>query len=85
MKDPLPYVEATAATLVALWLVAGLLAHPAAFGAVALVVLLPLALVALPLLGVHAFGDRTVSVRRLPSVDVPDGSLRPGRGFPSDD
>lgn len=60
----LPYVEAAVAALVALWLAAGLLAHPAALGALALLALLPLALVVLPLLVSRGFAGRSVTVRR---------------------
>ena len=63
MKNPLPYVEAALVALVALWLVAGLLAHPVAFGALALLALLPLALVVLPLLVTRGFAERTATVR----------------------
>lgn len=85
--NPLAYVEAAGATLVALWLAAGLLANPLLFGAVALLVLLPLALVVLPLLGVRAFGDRSVTVRRPPCVRrvAESVSYPPARDAPSDD
>lgn len=83
----LQYVETAIAALVVAWVVAGLLAHPLLLGVVALFALLPLTLVALPALGVHALGDRSVTVRRLPPVRTADESVPPRsrRGFPSDD
>lgn len=80
-------LETAVAALVVAWLATGLLAHPAVFGVVALFALVPLALVALPMLGVHALGERSVTVRRLPPVETVDECVPPGsrRGFPSDD
>ena len=78
----LRYVEAAVAALAALWLATGLLAHPAVFGAVALFVLLPLALVVLPLLVSLAFAERSATVRwsahpvRLRGEEIADGSVR---------
>jgi len=59
----LRYLEAAVAALAALWLAAGLLAHPAAFGALALLALLPLALVVVPVLVSLAFAERSATVR----------------------
>ena len=59
----LRYVEAAVAALAVLWLAAGLLAHPAAFGALALLALLPLALVVLPLVVSLGFAERSIAVR----------------------
>ncbi|MEF8840785.1 MAG: hypothetical protein V5A62_04060 [Haloarculaceae archaeon] len=78
----LRYVGAAVATLVVLWLAAGLLAHPAAFGAVALLALLPLALVVLPLLVSLDFAERSMTVRRtghpnrLPGDETAEGTVR---------
>jgi membrane protein implicated in regulation of membrane protease activity len=91
--NALAYAEAAVAALVALWLAAGLLANPLVLGAVALLVLLPLALVVLPALAVRAFGDRSMGVRPLPdrfadrALQRTDESAqpRPERGVPSDD
>ena len=85
--NPLAHLETVAAALVALWLAAGLLANPLLFGAVALLVLLPLALIVVPALVVRTLGDRSVTVRRLPPVRGADGSVppRPRRGAPTDD
>ena len=58
----LRYVEAAVAALAVLWLAAGLLAHPVAFGALALLALVPLALVVLPLLVSLGFLERSVTV-----------------------
>jgi len=91
--NALAYAEAAVAALVALWLAAGLLANPLVLGSVALLVSLPLALVALPALAVRAFGDRSMGVRSLPdrttdrAVGSTDGYVPPRseRGVPSDD
>ena len=77
--NPLASLEAAVAALVALWLAAGLLANPLLFGAVALLALVPLGLVVLPALGVHALGERSVSVRLLPPVR---SAVEPGRTDP---
>jgi len=69
----LRYLEAAVAALAALWLAAGLLAHPAAFGVLALLALLPLALVVLPLLVSLGFAERSTTVRW-------SGRPRPFRG-----
>lgn len=84
--NALAYVEAALAALVAVWLAAGLLANPLVFGAVALLALVPLALVVLPALAVRVLGDRSVTVRRLAPLRRTDESTppRPGRGAPSD-
>jgi len=80
--NELRYIEAAVATLVVLWLAAGLLAHPAAFGAVALLALLPLALVVLPLLVSLGFAGRSMTVRRtgrprrLRGDETADGTVR---------
>jgi hypothetical protein len=80
-------LEAAVATLVALWLAAGLLANPLLFGAVALLAFVPLGLVVLPALGVHALGERSVSVRPLPPVRsaAESGPADPRGAVPTDD
>jgi fatty acid desaturase len=80
-------LEAAVAALVALWLAAGLLANPLLLGAVALLALVPLGLVVLPALGVHALGERSVSVRLLPPVRsaVEPGPADPRGAVASDD
>jgi hypothetical protein len=80
-------LESALAALVVGWLLAGLLTHPAAFGALALLALVPLTLVVLPALAVYALGDRSVTVRRLAPVRRAQESTppRPRRGYPSDD
>jgi hypothetical protein len=78
----LRYFEAAVATLVVGWLATGLLAHPAAFGALALLALLPLALVVLPLLVSLAFAERSATVRwtghplHLRGDEIADGTVR---------
>jgi len=78
----LRYVEAAVAALAVLWLAAGLLAHPAAFGALALLALLPLALVVLPLVVSLGFAERSMTVRRsgrpraLRGDETTDGTVR---------
>jgi len=85
--NPLAYLEAAVAALVALWLAVGLLANPLPLGVVAALALVPLAVVVLPALGVRLLGDRSVSVRLLPPVRVVDGSgpSDPRGARPSDD
>lgn len=84
--NALPYVEAALAALAVVWLAAGLLANPFLFGAVALLALVPLALVVLPALAVRVLGDRSVTVRRLAPLRRADESTppRPGRDVPTD-
>jgi hypothetical protein len=84
--NPLAYLEAAGATLVVLWLAGGLLSDPLLFGVVAALALVPLALVVLPALVVHALADRSVTVRRLPPLRSAGESAppRPDRGPPSD-
>ena len=78
----LRYVEAAVAALAVLWLAAGLLAHPAAFGALALLALLPLALVVLPLVVSLGFAERSMTVRwsdrprPLRGDETADGTVR---------
>jgi hypothetical protein len=78
----LRYVEAAVAALAVLWLAAGLLAHPAAFGALALLALLPLALVVLPLVVSLGFAERSMTVRwsgrprSLRGDETADGTVR---------
>jgi hypothetical protein len=78
----LRYIEAAVAALAVLWLATGLLAHPVAFGALALLVLVPLALIALPLLVSLGFAERSMTVRwsgrpRRPRGDeTADGTVR---------
>jgi uncharacterized protein (DUF58 family) len=78
----LRYAEAAVASLVALWLVAGLLAHPAAFAALALLALLPLALVVVPLLVALGGTERSATVRwsgppeRLRADETADATVR---------
>ena len=78
----LRYVEAAVAALAVLWLAAGLLAHPAAFGALALLALLPLALVVLPLVVSLGFAERSMTIRwsgrprPLRGDETADGTVR---------
>ncbi|MEF8843008.1 MAG: hypothetical protein V5A62_15520 [Haloarculaceae archaeon] len=85
--NPLAYVEAVVAALAVLWLAAGLVANPLVFGAVALFALVPLMLVALPAFAVHAFGDRSLTVRQLrPAGSAAEAVASDGpAAFPSDD
>ena len=77
--NPLASLEAALAALVVLWLAVGLLANPLLLGAVALLALVPLAVVVLPALGVHAFVDRSVAVRLLPPIPAPADADRSDR------
>jgi hypothetical protein len=85
--NPLAYVEAVVVALAVLWLAAGLVANPLVFGAVALIALVPMTLVALPALAVRAVGDRSLTVRRLRSAgSVAEPAPSDGSAaFPSDD